>query len=99
VADEFLTDVAMEDLVEVEKVMRLEKQCCFCDEAKAEALCLDCSDVFCVACKPLHTKPKLLQQHKVHNIRSLSREQLEFTLQEVKAEKKREKNPVGSLTS
>lgn len=97
VADEFLTDVAMEDLVEVERLMRLEKQCCFCDKAKGEALCLDCSDVFCVACKPLHTKPNLLQQHKVHDIRSLSREQLEFTLQEVKAEKKGRKIPSAPL--
>jgi hypothetical protein len=76
VVEEFPKDVAMEALVEVERLVRQEHTCCFCNKVKASAVCLDCHDVFCDTCKVGHTQQRVTRHHKVQDFTALTADQL-----------------------
>ena len=76
IADGFLTDLAMEELVEAQRLLNEGHDCCVCEDVAATALCLNCGDMLCEACKEAHGNLLMTQSHIVEDLSSLTAEKL-----------------------
>ena len=76
IADGFPTDLAMEELVEAQRLLNEGHDCCVCEDVAATALCLNCGDMLCKACKEAHENLLMTQSHIVEDLSSLTAEKL-----------------------
>ena len=76
IADGFPTDLAMEELVEAQRLLNKEHDCCVCEDVAATDLCLNCGDMLCKACKKVHGKLSLSKDHIVEDLSSLTAEKI-----------------------
>jgi myosin heavy subunit len=70
------TELAVEELVTAQRLLKKSHQCVICDKAVATSLCLDCHDLFCGACKAIHKKQKVSSHHRLEDLKTLSADQL-----------------------
>ena len=76
IADGFPTDLAMEELVEAQRLLNEGHDCCVCEDVAATTLCLNCGDMLCKACKKVHGKLSVSKHHVVEDLSSLTAEKL-----------------------
>eukprot|EP00745_Piridium_sociabile_P029726 TRINITY_DN4910_c0_g1_i3.p1 TRINITY_DN4910_c0_g1~~TRINITY_DN4910_c0_g1_i3.p1 ORF type:complete len:439 (-),score=113.66 TRINITY_DN4910_c0_g1_i3:82-1398(-) len=76
VVDGLPTDLSMCKLVEAERLLNRQQQCCACDIVLATCLCLDCGDLMCKSCAKLHVKFSLNKKHVVKDLSGLTAEKL-----------------------
>lgn len=76
IADGFPTDLAMEELVEAQRLLNKGHDCCVCEDVAATALCLNCGDMLCKACKKAHGKLSVSKDHIVEDLSSLTAEKV-----------------------
>ena len=76
IADGFPTDLAMEELVEAQRLLNKGHYCCVCEDVAAVSVCLNCRDMLCKACKKAHGKLSMSKDHIVEDLSSLTAEKL-----------------------
>ena len=76
IADGFPTDLAMEELVEAQRLLNEGHDCCVCEDVAATCLCLSCGDMLCETCKKAHGKLSALKHHIVEDLFSLTAEKV-----------------------
>ena len=76
IADGFPTDLAMEELVEAQRLLNKGHNCCVCEDVAATSLCLKCGDMLCKACKKAHGKLSFSKDHIVEDLSSLTAEKV-----------------------
>ena len=76
IADRFPTDLAMEELVEAQRLLNEGHDCCVCEDVAATCLCLSCGDMLCETCKKAHGKLSALKHHVVEDLSSLTAEKV-----------------------
>jgi len=72
--DDFPTDLAMAALVEAHGLLS-KQHVCVCDKV-ADALCLDCGDMFCSSCERIHLRQAVSKHHKLEKLSTLTTETL-----------------------
>ncbi|XP_070176277.1 neuralized-like protein 4 isoform X8 [Littorina saxatilis] len=76
IADGFPTDFAMAALVEADRVLSKQHECCVCVDKAAVDVCINCSDMFCQMCSTLHKKQSATKRHTIESLSSLTAEKL-----------------------
>ncbi|KAL8600832.1 hypothetical protein ACOMHN_056490 [Nucella lapillus] len=76
VADGLPTDLSMVRLVEAERLLNKQHQCCACEEVVATCLCLDCRDMMCKSCAKMHKKFPMAKDHVTEDLCKLTPEKL-----------------------
>ncbi|KAK7094663.1 hypothetical protein V1264_006183 [Littorina saxatilis] len=76
IADGFPCDFAMAALVEADRVLSKQHECCVCVDKAAVDVCINCSDMFCQMCSTLHKKQSMSKHHTIESLSSLTVETL-----------------------
>ena len=76
IADGFPTDLAMDELVEAQRLLNKGHNCCVCEDVAATCLCLNCVDMLCKACEKVHGKLSVSKHHIVEDLSSLTAEKI-----------------------
>ncbi|XP_070176268.1 neuralized-like protein 4 isoform X1 [Littorina saxatilis] len=76
IADGFPCDFAMAALVEADRVLSKQHECCVCVDKAAVDVCINCSDMFCQMCSTLHKKQSVSKRHTIESLSSLTAETL-----------------------
>ncbi|XP_076459030.1 uncharacterized protein LOC143292534 isoform X1 [Babylonia areolata] len=75
-ADSLPTDLAMEAVIESQKVLNKDHPCQVCVNSVALFLCTDCGDFFCSTCVKGHQKSSVSRHHSVESLHRLTAEKL-----------------------
>ncbi|XP_070176282.1 tripartite motif-containing protein 2-like [Littorina saxatilis] len=76
IADGFPTDFAMAAMVEADRVLSKQHECCVCVNKAAVDVCINCSDMFCASCSHVHSKQSMSKHHTIESLSSLTAETL-----------------------
>ncbi|KAL8619115.1 hypothetical protein ACOMHN_019387 [Nucella lapillus] len=76
VAEGLPTDLSMVRLVEAERLLNKQHQCCACEQVVATCLCLDCRDMMCKSCAKIHIKFSNSKTHVIEELCDLTPEKL-----------------------
>ncbi|KAK7094667.1 tripartite motif-containing protein 2-like [Littorina saxatilis] len=76
IADGFPCDFAMAALVEADRVLSKQHECCVCVDKAAVDVCINCSDMFCASCSHVHSKQSATKRHTIESLSSLTAETL-----------------------
>ncbi|KAL8624004.1 hypothetical protein ACOMHN_040630 [Nucella lapillus] len=70
------TDLSMELILQADRILSRQHNCCVCEDVAATAMCINCRDMFCEACRKAHGKMSVSKHHVVEDLTTLTAEKV-----------------------